>query len=229
MVIGGFQKFSLADFPGLISAIVFTRGCGFRCPYCHNPELVDPSRFADEIPMAELDDFFRSRTGKLQGVVVTGGEPTVHEDLPEFLGGLKDMGYAVKLDTNGTNPRMLQRLLAGRLVDFVAMDIKAPPALYAETVNAPVKIENILQSVELIRGSGLPHEFRTTWVPALLTEVDIRAIAQIVKGCDRYILQPFRPGKMLDSSLEVRPPRDESRIDGIVAAACAAGLQITLR
>jgi pyruvate formate lyase activating enzyme len=229
MVIGGLQKFSLADFPGLISAIVFTRGCGFRCPYCHNPELVDPPRYADEIPMAELDDFLRSRTGKLHGVVVTGGEPTVHEDLPAFLGRLKDLGYEVKLDTNGTNPRMLQGLLTDRLVDFVAMDIKAPPALYEQTVNAPVKVEDILYSIELIRGSGLPHEFRTTWVPALLTEIDIRAIAQLVKGCDCYILQPFRPGKMLDSSLEGRPPRDDAQIGGIVEAATAAGFQITLR
>ena len=126
MVIGGLQKSSLSDFPGRISAIVFTRGCSFRCPYCHNPELVDPSRYAAEIPMDELNDFFLGRKGKLAGVVVTGGEPTMHQDLPAFLGGLKGMGYAVKLDTNGTNPRMLKRLMSEKLVDFIAMDIKAP-------------------------------------------------------------------------------------------------------
>jgi len=229
MVIGGLQKSSLSDYPGRISAIVFTRGCGFRCPYCHNPELVDPSRYAGEIPQAEIENFLRSRKGKLEGVVVSGGEPTVHEDLPEFLGTLKGMGYAVKLDTNGTNPRMLRRILSERLVDFIAMDIKAPPALYELTVNAPVAIEDILLSGELIRASRVPHEFRTTWIPALLTKADILVIAGIVAGCDRYVLQPFRSETMLDSSLSGRPPRDESDLRGIVEAVTAEGLQITLR
>ncbi|MGA2378241.1 MAG: anaerobic ribonucleoside-triphosphate reductase activating protein [Spirochaetia bacterium] len=111
MVIGGLQRFSLSDFPGFISAIVFTRGCGFRCPYCHNPELVEPSRYAEEFPLNEVKEFLLSRRGRLQGVVVTGGEPTLHGDLPAFLDELKHMGFAVKLDTNGTNPLMLQQIV----------------------------------------------------------------------------------------------------------------------
>jgi len=228
MVVGGLQKFSLADFPGLISAIVFTRGCGFRCPYCHNPELVDPARYAREIPREEVEDFLRSRRGKLQGVVVTGGEPTLHEDLPTFLGSLKDMGYSVKLDTNGMYPRTLRYVIAEGLVDYVAMDIKAPPARYEKTVGVPVKADDILESIELVRGSSLPREFRTTWVPALLSGADVREIAALVKGCD-YFLQSFRTGKVLDSSLEDRPHRDDSTLTGIVETAAAAGLRITIR
>ena len=229
MVVGGLQRSSLSDFPGLISAIVFTRGCGFRCPYCHNPELVDPSRYAPEFPLPALWKFLRSRRGLLKGVVVTGGEPTTHADLPEFLAELKDMGFAVKLDTNGTNPRLLLRVMAERLVDFIAMDIKAPPALYAATVNAAVDMKDILRSIELVLGSGLPHEFRTTWVPSLLTGGDILAIAGLLKGCDRYVLQSFRPTGVLDPSLESRPPRDDSLLCDLVQTVLATGVRIAMR
>ena len=229
MVVGGLQRSSLSDFPGLISAIVFTRGCGFRCPYCHNPELVDPSRYAPEFPLPALWKFLRSRRGVLKGIVVTGGEPTTHADLPEFLAELKDMGFAVKLDTNGTNPGLLQRIMAEKLVDFIAMDIKAPPALYGATVNAAVNTRDILRSIEMVLLSGLSHEFRTTWVPSLLTGDDILAIARLLKGCDRYVLQSCRPTGVLDTFLESRPPRDESPICDVVRRVVAAGLQITMR
>jgi pyruvate formate lyase activating enzyme len=229
MVIGGFQKFSLSDFPGLISAIVFTRGCGFRCPYCHNPELVDPSRYAPAFPMNEVRDFLRSRRGRLQGVVVTGGEPTIHEDLPRFLAELKAMGFAVKLDTNGTNPRTLHTVIEEGLVDFIAMDIKAPPSLYERTVKAPVSMPDIITSIGLILASGLPHEFRTTYVESLLTVRDVLEIARLVKGCERYVLQSFRGGLMLDASLETELPPDRARLGEIVEAFSAAGLPVETR
>jgi pyruvate formate lyase activating enzyme len=229
MVIGGFQKFSMSDFPGLISAIVFTRGCGFRCPYCHNPELVDPSRYASEICRNDVMDFLRSRQGRLQGVVVTGGEPTIHEDLPQFLADLKAMGFAVKLDTNGTSPRTLQKVLEVGLVDFIAMDIKAPPSLYERTVKAPVSMPDIIRSVGLILASGLPHEFRTTFVESLLSVRDILSIARLVKGCDRYVLQPFRGGATLDDSFTAELPPDPARLQEIVEAFSAAGLTVDTR
>ena len=229
MVIGGLQKFSLSDFPGLISAIIFTRGCDFRCPYCHNPELVDPSRFASSIPLDEVMDFLRSRAGRLQGVVVTGGEPTIHPDLPAFLAGLKGMGFAVKLDTNGTNPGMLQRLAADRVLDYIAMDIKAPPARYASTVQAPVAVKDLLLSVDLVRHSGIPHEFRTTFVEEFLSTTDVLAIAELVKGCQRYVLQPFRGGKVLDAGLKASEPENRIRLTEIARIVAAAGYTVELR
>ena len=229
MVIGGLQKFSLSDFPGLISAIVFTRGCGFRCPYCHNPELVDPSRYGDDLPLSEVHRFLRSRGGRLQGVVVTGGEPTVHEDLPVFLRELKDMGFAVKLDTNGTEPRMIQHVVAERLVDFIAMDVKAPLASYDMIVKVPVKTSDILESIRTILASGLPHEFRTTWVDSLLSANDLLAVAQLVKGCDRYVLQSFRGGKVLDPSLAAARPAEKTGLSRIVETLGAAGFPVETR
>ncbi len=229
MVIGGLQKFSLSDFPGLISAIVFTRGCGFRCPYCHNPELVDPSRFAPAIPLDEVRDFLRSRKGRLQGVVVTGGEPTIHEDLPAFLVELKSMDFAVKLDTNGTNPGMLRRLVADRIVDYIAMDIKAPLALYAATVRAPVVATDLRLSVELILRSGLPHEFRTTFVESLLTPDDMLGIAKLVKGCRKYVLQSFRGGRVLEVGFDAGEPADRTRLGEIARILGAAGYAAEVR
>jgi pyruvate formate lyase activating enzyme len=229
MVIGGLQRFSLSDFPGMISAIVFTRGCSFRCPYCHNPELVDPSRYAEAFPVSEVMAFLRSRAVQLQGVVVTGGEPTMQQDLPGFLAELKDMGLAVKLDTNGTNPQLLQQLVDERLVDFIAMDIKAPLALYAQMVRTPVRTSDILQSVGLILASGLPHEFRTTCVDSLLSESDILSIGGLLEGCNRYVLQSFRGGRVLDQSLASERPPDKTRLGRIVAALSSAGIPVETR
>jgi len=229
MVIGGLQRFSLSDFPGFISAIVFTRGCGFRCPYCHNPELVEPSRYAEEFPLNEVKEFLLSRRGRLQGVVVTGGEPTLHGDLPAFLDELKHMGFAVKLDTNGTNPLMLQQIVEEGLVDFIAMDIKAPLPLYPDIVRTPVKTTEILQSIGLIMASGPPHEFRTTCVDSLLSTGDLLAIAQHVQGCDRYVLQSFRGGNVLDPSLDAELPPDETRLGEIIEALSASGLTVEAR
>jgi pyruvate formate lyase activating enzyme len=229
MVIGGLQKFSLSDFPGLISAIVFTRGCDFRCPYCHNPELVDPSRFVSPIPLDKVKDFLRSRRGQLQGVVVTGGEPTIHADLPAFLAWLKEMGFSVKLDTNGTNPGMLRRLAADRTVDYIAMDIKSPLALYAATVRVPVASADLLLSIELIRRSGIAHEFRTTFVESLLSAQDVLGIAELVQGCQRYVLQSFRGGKVLEAGLDADESPDRAQLTGIARMVTEAGFAVEVR
>jgi pyruvate formate lyase activating enzyme len=229
MVIGGLQKFSLSDYPGMISAIVFTRGCGFRCPWCHNPELVDPAQYAAPFPPAEVRDFLMSRRGQLQGVVVTGGEPTLHDDLPGFLSDVKAMGLAVKLDTNGTNPRMLESLVTARLVDYIAMDVKAPLDRYADAVRAPAHTPDIRKSVGAVIASGLPHEFRTTLVDSLLSIQDLISIAELVKGCDRYVLQSFRSGKVLDTGFEGAHPPDESFLREAAAALSTTGIVVELR
>jgi pyruvate formate lyase activating enzyme len=229
MVIGGLQRFSLSDFPGFLSAVVFTRGCGFRCPYCHNPELVDPAMYAEALPITEVREFLRARKGRIQGVVVTGGEPTLHEDLPCFLGELKDMGFAVKLDTNGTNPDMLQRLVADRLVDLIAMDIKAPLALYPLVARVFVNTSDILRSIRLTLECGLPHEFRTTCVDSLFSREDLLTIGQMLKGCNRYVLQSFRGGKVLDPSLAMARPPAKTRLREIAKDLSAAGLPVETR
>lgn len=229
MVIGGLQKFSLSDFPGVIAAIVFTRGCGFRCPYCHNPELVDPVRYAAALPEDRVQAFLHSRRGRLQGVVVSGGEPTLHADLPEFLRRVKDMGFRVKLDTNGTNPLMLNRLVGEQLVDFIAMDIKAPLRLYSKIARAPVVVAELLLSIELIRLSGIAHEFRTTWLDALLSSDDILEIAEMLKGCKKYVLQPFQGGKVLEPGLASSPAPSLSRLTEIAALLSAAGHVVEVR
>ncbi len=229
MVIGGFQKFSLADFPGKISAIVFTRGCNFRCPYCHNPELVDPARYVAEVPQEEVLRFLGSRRGQLQGVVVTGGEPTLHDDLPLFLAGIHALGFAVKLDTNGSNPDALQGLIRDSLLDYIAMDIKAPLSAYPRIAGAPVRVEDIERSVRLVIGSGLPHEFRTTYEGSLLSTKDMEAIAEIVRGCANYVVQSFRPSRALDPAMLSRARPDRASLQAIRKLMESAGLPVLLR
>jgi pyruvate formate lyase activating enzyme len=229
MVIGGLQKFSLSDYPGLISAIVFTRGCGFRCPYCHNPELVDPLRFAPEIPVDVVRTFLRSRQGQIQGVVVSGGEPTIHADLPAFLEEIREMGFAVKLDTNGSNPQMLRLLIVSRFVDFIAMDVKAPLPRYPEIVRAAVPRENLRESIELILASGLRHEFRTTFVESLLATGDMQEIARLVKGCRKYVIQAFRTGKLLDADIAEKESSHRVSLEELARALAAEGCVVEVR
>ena len=198
MRIGGFQKFSLSDFPGAISAVLFSQGCTFRCPYCHNPELVDESLYQATQDADDILRFLYHRAKQLQGIVLTGGEPTMQDDLEEFARALKAMGYKVKLDTNGTNPRLLERLVASGLLDYIAMDVKAPLASYSRVVCAEVRTEDVSSSIKLVRDSGISHEMRTTFVEGLLTMDEMRGLAELVKGCQKYVLQGFAPSKTLD-------------------------------
>jgi len=198
MVIGGIQRFSLIDYPGKISAIIFTRGCNFRCPYCHNPELVDPNRYVDALEEEQLWEFLQRRQHKLDAVVITGGEPTLHDGLELFIEKIKTMGFLVKLDTNGSNPRVLKNLLSENLLDYVAMDIKAPLEKYSEVARIPVAVENIEESIMLIRESHVSHEFRTTIAKNILSEEDVVIIAKMLQGEKLYILQICVPTKVLD-------------------------------
>jgi len=205
MRLGGLQKFSLIDFPGRLAATIFTQGCLFRCHYCHNPELVLPRCF--DKPLAEEDfwAFLKSRQGELDGVVISGGEPTIYKDLPTFIAKIKAMGFAVKLDTAGVRPDMLEGLLNKNELDYIAMDIKAPLQRYWEVVGAEVDTEAIRESIGLIIRSGIDHEFRTTVVPGLLDDGDIVQISQLIRGARRYALQSFRPGKTLNPAYQKIP------------------------
>jgi len=201
MLIGGLQKLTLIDYPGKIACTVFTVGCNFRCPFCHNPELIDPSKFklSEIIEEKSFFDFLNARRGLLDGVCITGGEPTLYSDLPEFIKKIKALGFLVKLDTNGTKPEMLTALIADRLVDCIAMDIKTAlkKDLYEKVTGSAVDFENIKKSIEIIMQSGLEYEFRTTVVPGLHTENDILSIAEEIRGAKKYYLQQFVAGEKI--------------------------------
>jgi pyruvate formate lyase activating enzyme len=197
MKIGGVQKISLIDYPGRISAIVFTQGCNFRCSYCHNPELVDPAQYGPILSEEEVISFLEKRRGKLDAVTVTGGEPTLQPDLDQFLQVIKGMGYLTKIDTNGSNPDVLERLIRGRLVDYLAMDVKGPLQKYERIANVKVKTAKIRKSIELITASGVEHEFRTTVVRSQLDNEDLIATSELLKK-GLYVLQSFVPAKSLD-------------------------------
>jgi pyruvate formate lyase activating enzyme len=198
MKIGGLQKVSLIDYPGLISAIIFLQGCNFKCSYCHNPELVDSKLFQPCIKEKEVLDFLNTRQGKLDAVVITGGEPTIQDNLAPFIKNIKKMKFAVKLDTNGSHPQVIKTLLDQKLLDFIAMDIKAPLEKYKSVVKVPVNSDSIKESIRLILKSKITYEFRTTVVESQLEEKDIMQIAKLISGASHYILQKFVPTKTLD-------------------------------
>lgn len=197
--IGGLQKSSLIDYPGKICAIIFTQGCNFRCPYCHNPELIEMSG-ATALAVAPVLAFLKKRIGKLDGVVITGGEPTLQKNLPELVRQIKELGFCVKLDTNGTNPDMLQKLMDEDLIDYVAMDIKAPFEKYSDIVCKKINTNNILRSIEILKSSNIDYEFRTTVVKSQLCLEDFEKIGQMISGAKKYYLQRFLPTKALNSS-----------------------------
>lgn len=189
MNIHGFTKTTLLDYPGLVASTIFTGGCNFRCPFCHNADLVlNPEVFPKEDENAVID-FLKKRHGILEGVCVTGGEPTLQPDLADFIKRLKDMGYKVKLDTNGFNPRVLSSLIENNLLDYVAMDIKAGRTGYGHVVGLPgFNTDNICSSIDILAGNRIPYEFRTTAVKGLHDEEDFEDISKwLPKDCSYYI------------------------------------------
>lgn len=210
MRIGGFKRFSVADYPGKHCAIVFTQGCNFRCSYCHNPELVDERSHEGLIPEEEVLSFLMTRKNKLDGVVVTGGEPTLQPDLSDFCSKIKKMGFLVKVDTNGSRPDVIEKLVESDLVDYIAMDAKGPLRRYREITRSSVDTASIRETMGLIMNSGKAYEFRTTVVSSQLTEKDLIAIGKTIKGASSYVLQPFVASKTLDPSFRVMtsyPPK----------------------
>ncbi len=206
MTIGGLQKFTLIDYPEKTACIVFLSGCNFRCPWCYSPELVLPERIENhpKIREEEFFDFLGKRKDKLDGVVICGGEPTLHQEVTPFSRKIKKMGFLVKLDTNGSNPERIRELMKEKLIDYVAMDVKLPLSRYSEISN--INSKKIKESIDLLKRSSLDYEFRTTVVPGVHTGKDIEQIAAEIKGAKRYFLQNFFPDKTLDESFLKKEP-----------------------
>ncbi|OGX34054.1 MAG: anaerobic ribonucleoside-triphosphate reductase activating protein [Omnitrophica WOR_2 bacterium RIFCSPHIGHO2_02_FULL_52_10] len=213
MRIGGLRKFSVIDYPGKLAAVVFTQGCDFRCPFCYVPELVLPEHYQPLIPQEDVLAFLERRKEQLEGVVITGGEPTIQEDLISFLDRIKQLGYLVKIDTNGSHPEVLSRLIQLNFVNYIAMDVKAPLAAaaaprtgaekgrgveqYRQLCGTEVDTGLIKKSIALIIDSGIQHEFRTTAVKALISPVDIHQISEFLWGSQRYFIQEFVPERSI--------------------------------
>jgi len=214
----GLEKFAPKDFPGFLSATVFLPGCNFRCPYCHNAELVlHPDRLAS-IPLDFFLAFLDSRKGWLEGICVSGGEPLLEPDLESFLAVIKERAFLVKLDTNGSLPGRLEAVVRAGLADHVAMDIKAPAARYAEVVRAAVDPGDIERSVRFLRESGVPHVLRTTVVPGLVGPEDLSAIGTWIGGASVFQIQNFSPAGVADAGLAARRPYPPDAVSAMADA-----------
>lgn len=216
MWIGGYQKVSLINFPGRISTVVFTAGCMFRCGFCFNPALASPAGTA-QVEEEEVFDYLRRRRDRIDSVVISGGEPALQPDLLEFIRRIDDLGYEIKLDTSGYLPDVLDKLLDSGLVDYVAMDVKAPLAKYALVTNVQVDAEKIKRSIQMILNSGIAHEFRSTLIEGIHTASDIVAMARAIEGADAYYLQRFRPmAKLLDPLFQSEKPPSDAFLSDVV-------------
>ena len=209
----GIQKTTLMDFPGRISSVLFTAGCNFRCPFCHNGILIDQHAELPDIPADEILAFLNSRKKWLNGVVISGGEPTLWGGLIDFSKAVKDIGLLVKWDTNGTNPEMLEKGLGSDVVDFIAMDIKASPAFYEKASGASVSIDIIARSINIIKETSPEYEFRTTIVPGIHDTESLKEMAEFVGGGKRFCLQQFFPRGTLDSSFSDIVPYSRDRME----------------
>lgn len=211
MRINGFTGLSLIDYPGKISSIIFTSPCNFRCPFCQNSNLIEKN---DDV----IQDFFvlneiSKRKNFIDGVVVTGGEPTLQEDLENFLFKIKDMGLKVKLDTNGYLPDIIENLLNSKLIDHISMDIKTSPEKYNLACGINIDIKKILKSIEIIKNSNIDYDFRTTCVPDIVKENDIEIISKLIKDSPLYILQQFNNEKTLNEKFQKIFPYEESVLE----------------
>jgi pyruvate formate lyase activating enzyme len=221
MIIAGLQKTTLIDYPGKLACIVFLAVCNFRCPWCYSSELVLPIKIAKQPRLLEKDffDFLRQRKDLLEGVVICGGEPTVNKDLPQFLQKIKNLGFLVKLDTNGSNPEMLKNLVEQNLIDYVAMDIKSSITnpIYKNILLEGIEIQDIQKSVEFLKKSNIDFEFRTTVVNSIHKKQEFLEIADWIGGENiKYYLQNFVPTKTIDPEFEKIKPFQKEFLQEIV-------------
>ncbi len=218
--IKGYEGTTLIDFPGRISTLIFIGGCNFRCPFCHNPELVLPNllRETPNLSLDEIKDIIRKRSKIIRGVSFTGGEPLIWNGLPELLRWIKDeLGLPTKIDTNGYLPDRLRKVIDEGLVDYVAMDIKAAPEDYPEATGVPnLDFGKILESVDIIKSSGIEYEFRTTAVPTFVTEESIRKIGEVSRGARLHAIQQFRNLKTLSGDYADIKPYPRAVLDRLV-------------
>jgi pyruvate formate lyase activating enzyme len=216
MRIAGIQKNSFVDYPGRIAAVIFTAGCNLDCYYCHNRQLIDYKQ-KEVYSREEVLELLEKRKRFLEGVVISGGEPTLQPDLCSFMLELKAMGYNVKLDTNGTNPSVVKELVHEKAVDYLAMDIKAPLHMYDNICRVDVDTGAILKSVEFIMGSGIEYEFRTTVAPQLKPEHIVEIASTIIKGARMYVLQQYRRPQTVGS-------KTDGNVNGIITDGNANGI-----
>lgn len=198
MNIGGFQEISLLDYPGKVATIIWTTGCNFRCPFCYNPDMVLDK--TDHVPVEDFISFLTKRKGKIDAVSISGGEPFLQPDLSDFITRVKNFGFLVKVDTNGSFPSKLEELLEKELVDYVSMDVKSSKKHYSEITKVSINIDDINRSIQIIKNKAPDYEFKTTVIPTYHTEGDIIEIAKWIKGAKRYYLQQFKSDTTLLSS-----------------------------
>lgn len=222
MIIGGLQKLTLIDYPGKIACTVFLQGCNYRCPFCYNPELVLKEEIKKHFPIPEKDffQFLKQEISsskdypRLEGVSIGGGEPTINQDLPQFCQKIKELGYSLKIDTNGSNPEMLRDLIKRKLVDYIAMDIKAPKKEYCRVVgledcSAYYLLSRIEDSINILKEAKVDYEFQTTIAPTLLKKEDILKIVHWIAPAKKYVLQNFKSGKTVDPKFKKIKPYPE--------------------
>jgi len=217
MIIAGLQKNTLIDYPGKVACTVFLASCNFRCPFCYSTELVLPEKIKEQgkIPEKEFFNFLESHQGLLEGVVLCGGEPSLNNNLPKFADKIKKMNFSVKFDTNGSNPEMLEKLVESKMVDYVAMDIKAPKSKYDTFSGNLADIEKVEQSMNFLKKGNVDYEFRTTAAPGLSRE-DILKIADWISPAKRYFIQEFSNQKqVLDPSINTQLVLDKDELNDI--------------
>lgn len=218
MQIKGFLETSLTDYEGKVASLIFLPGCNFRCGFCFNADLVLNPEKMETIPFEAVELWLQKNKKFVDAVVVGGGEPTMHKDLPELFEKLKKLGFSVKLDTNGTNPEMIKKLLGMKLVDSIAMDVKTclDKERYEKVTNTKVDLDKIKESISILMNSGVDYEFRTTILPKLHPKEDIAELAKQIKGAKRYVLQGFRPSEnMIDKGLEKEKAYSSEQLEEI--------------
>lgn len=212
MKIGGLQKLTLIDYPGRLAATVFLTGCNFRCPFCYASELVLPEKIKKQPKISEKEffNFLKERKELIDAVVLCGGEPTISKELEPLIKKIKKMGFLVKLDTNGSDPKLLKTLIDQKLIDYVAMDIKGPKEKYGKFTDKKIDIKKIQNSIDILKEGKVDYEFRSTIVPTLHEKEDVIEMARWIRGAKRYYLQNFRPEKTIDPKFEKIKPYPES-------------------
>ncbi|MDD2677840.1 MAG: anaerobic ribonucleoside-triphosphate reductase activating protein [Candidatus Paceibacterota bacterium] len=218
MFFGGLQKTTLVDYPGKVAATLFTLGCNFRCPYCHNPELVLPELIKNQPKISQKDvlEFLEERKNLLEGICLTGGEPLIHKEIKDFIKTVKAMGYLIKLDTNGSFPDILENLIEEKLIDYVAMDIKGPKKKYEFFLFDSVPLANIEKSVKILKKGRVDYEFRTTLAPEILDEKDIIDLVNWIKPARRYFLQNFQAKKNVNPEFQKKKPWERERAEALI-------------
>ncbi len=226
----GFSKTSLLDWDGHVVATIYLQGCNWRCLYCHNPDLVPLEPTYDQLDFEDVALYVRENADFLDGVAISGGEPTVHPDLPILIAKIRDLGMKVKLDTNGSNPEMLEDLLGSGMLDYVAMDIKAPlNEKYEEIVKVHADLDAVKRSILLLMSSDIDYEFRTTVVPFLLEEKDIESISAYIGGAKKYALHQFKNDTTLEKKMELVSPYPEERLRAMADIAKLYVRKVVLR